>query len=178
MTARVPSVYPIDIPGTPYRAEPRFDTAFSRAHRRRLAWPVVLVGYLMWGLTAGALSADAQQPDPAELPDIGLAVDPAPAEVTGEFREGSHVKLFLPNLPYLAISHAINASLVRPSRNAEGWEYDLAISHKSVEDRVWEFELRRGVRFQDGSLCCWPPGPPGAAAGSDPRRSRRGSGRT
>ena len=44
-----------------------------------------------------------------ELPDIGLAADPSLSEVSGMLREGSHVKLFLPNLPYLAISHAINA---------------------------------------------------------------------
>jgi len=85
-------------------------------------------------------------------PDIGLGFDPAPNEVNGKFRSGSHVKLFLPNLPYLAISHAINASLVRPVDNEKGWEYDLALSHHSINDTVWEFKLRPNVRFQDGSL--------------------------
>ncbi|MEP5837524.1 MAG: ABC transporter substrate-binding protein [Marinobacter sp.] len=80
-----------------------------------------------------------------------MLADPAPGEVTGEFRPGSHVKLFLPNLPYLAISHAVNASLVRPADNEQGWQYDLAVSHSSVEDQVWEFQLRRGVTFQEGS---------------------------
>ncbi len=84
-------------------------------------------------------------------PDIGLVVDPAQSEVTGEFRVGSHVKLFLPNLPYLAISHAINAALVRPANNKKGWQYDLAISHRSIDDKIWEFRLRQGVSFQDGS---------------------------
>lgn len=87
----------------------------------------------------------------AETPDIGLSTDPAPREVTGEFRVGSHVKLFIPNLPYLAISHAINASLVRPANNDKGWQYDLAVSHRSIGDKAWEFSLRQGVRFQDGS---------------------------
>jgi len=87
----------------------------------------------------------------AEPPDIGLAMDPAPREVTGDLRDGSHVKLFLPNLPYLAISHAINASLVRPANNERGWQYDLATSHHNIDDRIWEFRLRRGVQFQDGS---------------------------
>ncbi len=87
----------------------------------------------------------------AEPPDIGLAADPAPNEVTGELRKGSHVKLFLPNLPYLAISHAINASLVRPANNEQGWQYDLAVSHRSIDDRLWEFRLRDDVHFQDGS---------------------------
>jgi len=88
----------------------------------------------------------------AEAPDIGLAIDPAPSEVNGKFRLGSHVKLFIPNLPYLAISHAINAALVRPVDNEKGWEYDLALSHHNVNDKIWEFKLRHNVRFQDGSL--------------------------
>jgi peptide/nickel transport system substrate-binding protein len=84
-------------------------------------------------------------------PDIGLAAAPSPSEVSGMLREGSHVKLFLPNLPYLAISHAINASLVRPANNEEGWQYDLAISHHNIGDTIWEFELRQDVHFHDGS---------------------------
>jgi peptide/nickel transport system substrate-binding protein len=106
---------------------------------------------LLLMLAAAPLLPSGLHAVPAEPPDIGLAADPAPGEVTGEFREGSHVKLFLPNLPYLAISHAINASLVRPANNDRGWQYDLAISHHSSDDRVWEFRLREGVRFQDGS---------------------------
>lgn len=99
-------------------------------------------------LTVAIIEVQAAAPAP---PDIGLAADPAPGEVTGQFRPGSHVKLFLPNLPYLAISHAINASLVRPADNEQGWKYDLATSHRSTEDRVWEFQLREGVSFQDGT---------------------------
>ena len=87
----------------------------------------------------------------AEAPDIGLAPDPAPGDVTGQLRKGSHIKLFLPNLPYLAISHAVNASLVRPANNDRGWQYDLATSHRNIDDTIWEFQLRKGVRFQDGS---------------------------
>lgn len=102
-------------------------------------------------MLALAMLCAAAVPVSAVPPDIGLVVDPAPGEVTGQFRPGSHVKLFLPNLPYLAISHAVNASLVRPADNEQGWQYDLATSHRSTEDRVWEFQLRRGVTFQDGS---------------------------
>ena len=87
----------------------------------------------------------------SEIPDIGLKQDPASLETDGTFKAGSHVKLFLPNLPYLAISHAVNASLVRPADNERGWQYDLATSHKSIGDRIWEFTLRKGVRFHDGS---------------------------
>ena len=100
----------------------------------------------MQGLQAVALEAGK-----VDAPDIGLVQDTAPAEVTGQLRRGSHVKLFLPNLPYLAISHAVNASLVRPADNEQGWQYDLALAHRSTDDRVWEFTLRRGVNFQDGT---------------------------
>jgi len=85
------------------------------------------------------------------MSDIGLVPDDSADRVSGELRRGSHVKLFIPNLPYLAISHAINAALLRPSTNARGWEYDVAISHRSIDDRIWEFELRRNAYFQDGS---------------------------
>jgi peptide/nickel transport system substrate-binding protein len=103
-------------------------------------------------LTAGVLALLAcQSLATAAAPDIGLAPDPAPAEVTGRLQSGSHVKLFLPNLPYLAVSHAVNAALVRPANNERGWQYDLAISHRSIDNRIWEFRLREGVKFQDGS---------------------------
>ena len=87
----------------------------------------------------------------AELPNIGLFPDQVSTEVSGELQPGSHMKWYLPNLPYLAISHAINASLVRPAENAKGWQYDLAVNHHSIDDKIWEFELRRDVVFQDGS---------------------------
>ncbi|NRB37150.1 MAG: ABC transporter substrate-binding protein [Pseudomonadales bacterium] len=87
----------------------------------------------------------------SDAPDIGLYADDTALRVSNQFQPGSHVKLFLPNLPYLAISHAINAALVRPAGNARGWQYDLAKSHHSIDDKTWQFELRRGVRFQDGS---------------------------
>lgn len=77
--------------------------------------------------------------------------DPSPQEVSGEFKEGSEVHLYLPNLPYLGISHDINGALLRPAENEKGWVYDLALSHTNIEDRIWEFELRREVHFQDGS---------------------------
>ncbi|MEH6636692.1 MAG: ABC transporter substrate-binding protein [Halioglobus sp.] len=102
-------------------------------------------------LTQWILLCSASRAEVLTLPDIGLSNDPAPAEISGELLPGSHVKLFLPNLPYLAISHAINASLVRPADNERGWQYDLAHSHRSIDDQVWEFQLRKGVNFQDGT---------------------------
>ncbi len=70
---------------------------------------------------------------------------------SGTFRPGSHVKVYLPNLPYIASSHSINAGLVRPANNQQGWEYDMAISHKIITPKLYEFELRKGVKFQDGT---------------------------
>ena len=105
---------------------------------------------LLAALFLSALAINTQVAH-AALPDIGLVTDPAPAEVTNRLRKGSHVKLFLPNLPYLSISHAVNASLVRPADHAQGWQYDLATSHRNIDDQVWEFQLRQGVSFQDGT---------------------------
>ena len=121
-------------------------TAFhmTRGPTRKALARLLLVTH--WLLFCG-LSNAVEKP----LPDIGLLDDPAPAEITGELRPGSHLKLFLPNLPYLAISHAINASLVRPADNERGWQYDLAHSHHNIDDQVWEFQLREGVNFQDGT---------------------------
>lgn len=70
---------------------------------------------------------------------------------TGKLKPGSHVKVFLPNLPYIASSHSINGALVRPANNALGWEYDMAVSHEIINPKLYEFTLREGVRFQDGS---------------------------
>ena len=77
--------------------------------------------------------------------------DTAPSRVTGKFRKGSHVKLFLPYLPYLAITHSVNGTLVRPANSDKGWEFYLAESYTHVDNRIFEFKLRRGVKFQDGT---------------------------
>lgn len=114
----------------------------------RFLWPTSACAALCMALI---LFINFISPAMAEPPDIGLSADPAPGEVTGKMQVGSHVKLFIPNLPYLAISHAINAALVRPASNEKGWQYDLATRHHSINDKIWEFRLRRGVHFQDGS---------------------------
>ena len=64
---------------------------------------------------------------------------------------GSHIKVFIPSLPYIYISHAINGALLRPADNERGWDYDMAISHRRIDDRTYEFSLRKGVLFQDGT---------------------------
>ena len=90
--------------------------------------------------------ANAQQ-----VNHIGLRPDTSRNSMDGSLKLGSHIKMFLPNLPYLAISHSINAGLVRPAGNERGWEYDMAVSHTKVDDKTYDFELRQGVKFQDGS---------------------------
>lgn len=63
----------------------------------------------------------------------------------------SHIKVYIPSLPYLYVSHALNGALIKPANNAKNWDYDLAISHTKVSDTVYDFTLRQGVLFQDGS---------------------------
>lgn len=77
--------------------------------------------------------------------------DTAPDRVSGSFLKGSHVKLFVPNLPYLAISHSINAALVRPANNEQGWEYDLAVNHTHQGNKIFDFTLKKNIKFQDGT---------------------------
>ncbi len=64
---------------------------------------------------------------------------------------GSHIKVFIPSLPYIYISHSINGALLRPADNKRGWEYDMATSYRQINDKTYEFSLRKGVLFQDGT---------------------------
>ncbi|MDD1793696.1 ABC transporter substrate-binding protein [Enterovibrio sp. ZSDZ42] len=64
---------------------------------------------------------------------------------------GSQLNVFIPSLPYLYISHSINSALLRPADNDRGWDYDMAVSHRKVDDTTYEFSLRQGVKFQDGT---------------------------
>lgn len=72
-------------------------------------------------------------------------------QASAAVKPNSHVKVLIPSLPYLYVSHAINGALVRPADNEQGWEFDLATSYRQLSDTVYEFSLRRGVKFQDGS---------------------------
>ncbi|KFL34936.1 MULTISPECIES: ABC transporter substrate-binding protein [unclassified Sulfurospirillum] len=64
---------------------------------------------------------------------------------------GSHIKVFLPTMPYLYVSKLVNGTLVRSSGNHEGWEYMMATSYAKIDDLTYEFSLRKGVLFQDGT---------------------------
>ncbi len=64
---------------------------------------------------------------------------------------GSHIKVFIPSLPYIYTSHATNGALLRPADNERGWDYDMATSHRQINDKTYEFILRENVLFQDGT---------------------------
>lgn len=63
----------------------------------------------------------------------------------------SHIKVFLPTMPYLYVSKLVNGTLVRSSGNRQGWEYMMATSYTKIDDLTYEFSLRKGVLFQDGT---------------------------
>ena len=110
-----------------------------------------LIGAIL--ILIGAMVRAPAQTAPAARPlnEPARIEDPAPNRVTGKFRKGSHVKLFLPYLPYLAITHSINSTLARPANNERGWELDLAESYTHIDNRIFEFKLKKGVCFQDGT---------------------------
>ncbi|AXH13477.1 ABC transporter substrate-binding protein [Halarcobacter bivalviorum] len=62
----------------------------------------------------------------------------------------SHINIFLPSIPYSYIAKATNAGLIRSYDNEKGWVYDLAESHKRVDDYTYIFTLRDNLRFQNG----------------------------
>ena len=63
----------------------------------------------------------------------------------------SHINIFIPSIPYSYIAKATNAGLIQSSDNTQGWIYDLAKSHKRLDDYTYEFEIRKNLQFQDGS---------------------------
>ncbi len=80
-----------------------------------------------------------------------LRDDDAKSRVATKLASGSHIKVSIPSLPYIYTSHAISSGLIRPANNEKGWEYDVAVSHRQLDETTYEFKLREGVRFQDGS---------------------------
>ena len=89
--------------------------------------------------------------EPALVTPLELRRDEAPQRVLSGLVPGSHVKVFIPSLPYLYTSHSVNGALIKPSDNERGWEYDMATSHRQIDDTTYEFTLRKGVKFQDGT---------------------------
>ena len=84
----------------------------------------------LWGaLLACPALAEAPRVQALELRD-----DDAPSRALPALLPGSHVKIFIPSLPYLYTSHSVNGALIKPSGNAQGWEYDMATSHRQLDD--------------------------------------------
>lgn len=86
-----------------------------------------------------------------EIKPLVLRPDDAWKRAAPQLTKGSHVKVFIPSLPYLYTSHSINGALIRPSAEERGWEYDMAVDHTQIDETTYEFRLRQGVRFQDGT---------------------------
>ncbi len=103
---------------------------------------------MLWAVLCGGSWTLAE-----ELPvqQLELCKNDAPQRALPGLVKGSHVKVFIPSLPYLYTSHSVNGALIKPSDNEQGWEYDMAISHREIDEKTYEFKLRRGVLFQDGT---------------------------
>jgi ABC-type transport system substrate-binding protein len=63
----------------------------------------------------------------------------------------SHIKVYLPSIPYTYVSRLINGSLLRVNDNAKGWEYMMATRIEQIDALTYDAYLRKGVRFQDGT---------------------------
>ena len=116
-----------------------------RVRDDRIAFRFVVSLLIVLSVCAGAPAA------PPGVEPLVLRPDDAPERALPGLVKGSHVKVFLPSLPYLYTSHSVNGALIKPSDNAQGWEYDMATSHRQLDDTTYEFTLRQGVQFQDGT---------------------------
>lgn len=106
-------------------------------------WLLATLGVIVFPC---AVRAESPRIQPLEL-----RADDAVERVRPGLVKGSHVKVFIPSLPYLYTSHSVNGALIKPSDNEKGWDYDMATSHRQIDDKTYEFTLRRNVRFQDGT---------------------------
>ena len=79
--------------------------------------------------------------------------DNASSNIAKPLNPKSHINIFLPSIPYSYVSKTINSGLIRSSDNINGWEYDLAKSHKRIDDYTYIFEIRKNLKFQDGTAC-------------------------
>ena len=94
----------------------------------------------MYNLNASAVKA------------VNFIEDSSLKRVAAKLHPQSHINIFLPSIPYSYISKNTNAGLIRSADNAQGWVYDLAKSHKRVDDYTYIFEMRKNLRFQDGTV--------------------------
>lgn len=64
----------------------------------------------------------------------------------------SHIKIYLPSIPYSHIMRLINGTLVRLNDSPKGWEYFLAYKHEKIDSLTYDFWLRKDIKFQDGTI--------------------------
>ncbi len=76
--------------------------------------------------------------------------DSSSKNIASKLHPKSHINIFLPSIPYSYIAKATNAGLIRSYDNEKGWVYDLAKSHKRVDDFTYIFEFRENLKFQNG----------------------------
>jgi len=86
-----------------------------------------------------------------EIKPIQFKDDDSLLRVASKLHTNSHIKVFLPSIPYSYIAKNTNAGLIRSDDNEKGWSYDLAVSHERVDDFTYIFEIRKNLKFQDGS---------------------------
>lgn len=77
--------------------------------------------------------------------------DDSASRIAAPLHPKSHIKVFLPSIPYSYIAKCTNSGLIRSFDNEQGWVYDLAKSHTRLNDYTYEFELKKNLRFQDGT---------------------------
>lgn len=65
--------------------------------------------------------------------------------------KNSHIKVFIPSIPYTYVSKLINGTLFRVSDSKSGWEYMMATGYKKIDELTYDIFLREGAKFQDGT---------------------------
>jgi len=63
----------------------------------------------------------------------------------------SHIKVFIPSIPYTYLSKLINGTLFRLSDSKRGWEYMMALSYKKIDTLTYDINLRKKIKFHDGT---------------------------
>ncbi|WP_087018178.1 ABC transporter substrate-binding protein [Thaumasiovibrio subtropicus] len=104
-----------------------------------------------WLKWMALLSGSAAMPSYASEGPLTLKEDDVAEHFAPRLQAGSHVKIYIPNLPYIYTSHAINVGLIRPANNQQGWEYELATDIRQVSETAYDVTLREGIKFQDGT---------------------------
>ncbi|AXH10205.1 peptide ABC transporter substrate-binding protein [Malaciobacter halophilus] len=84
------------------------------------------------------------------VPAFEFREDDSKNRVAMKLHPKSHINIFLPSIPYSYIAKSTNSGLIRSYDNKRGWVYDLAKSHKRVDDYTYIFTLRDNLKFQNG----------------------------